>query len=123
MKVKTAPARIPLRTHLAYMAGAVFTFILGLLLGGVATYAVASTLLSAPPPVTASGDAVVDFSLPDGASLKVDGERRDVTDTLELDPGRHEVEVLLEGQDPTVFSLDLTAGERRTVAMPRPLSE
>ncbi len=118
------PARIPLRTHLAYMAGAVFTFILGLLLGAVTTYAVASQLLVAPETVSAPSTARVSFLLPDGAKLEVDGKAQASDSNLELDPGRtHEVRVLMEGQEPTAFPLQLTAGEHRTVVVSPTMTE
>jgi len=62
---------------------------------------------------------VVVHSSPTGASVSVDGERRDAVTPAEIDvpPGQHRVEASLEGYEVATSTVEVTAGGRHEVAL------
>ncbi|MFH1469468.1 MAG: serine/threonine-protein kinase [Pseudomonadota bacterium] len=115
-----APARIPLKTHLAYLTGALFTLILGLLVGAAAGWFGASNLTPTPTPAEPSGPAELTFRIPSGASLEVDGQVRGTGPalSLQLDTGSaHQVRLLLPGHEALDLPIALEPGEHRTVVV------
>jgi hypothetical protein len=112
------PAKIPLRTHLAYLAGALFALILGALVGSAGGYFAGLHFAPAPPGPT--GPAQVTFRIPDTATLEVDGQPRgkgpSVTVELTAEDA-HQVKLLVPGHEPLDLPMSITAGERRTVVV------
>ncbi len=123
----TQPGRIPLRSHLAYLAGALFTLILGLLLGCLVGFVVSSALsdpeLAAPAP---SGPGTLQLSVPAGARLLLDGREQQGGPAyeLELEPGsEHQLRVEHEQLKSIELSVQLDPGETRTVVLGQQVME
>jgi hypothetical protein len=59
----------------------------------------------------------VTFSVPDGATVSVDGDTLASLSDVSLDPGEHRVQVARDGFEPQTSTLSLTPGETRAVRL------